>query len=553
MNGAYESDFSGFDLPSEDVEIPTARRIPPPPAPGQPGAAVGGAEVQVPLARAPQRPQRPGGPVRPPAGPLSRTPGVAPAPASVAAPVPLAPPAAAAPSRPVRKTQVVNVLPDEGRREMYARFEGAIVDITATVQAELVKKNQTADLVAARHDPVKHEEIRKEVHAAALRVASARGQGSNDFIADAVADEILGLGPLQPLWANPEITEVIANGPNEVYVEIKGKLLPAPGYRFRDADHMLLVIQRILSPLNRNLNRTDPLTDGRLPDGSRVNAVDVSIAPAGPLLTIRRFPDVRMSLVDLVAVGAMTKEIAQDLAFLVANKASALIVGGTSTGKTTMLSALSAAIPSQERVITIEDSLELRLAESAHVAAMEARPPDNAGRNAVPIRALVKNALRQRPDRIIVGEVRGEEALDMLVACNTGHEGSMSTIHANGPNDAISRLAVMLAQGGEMPADKVDWLVGSALDILVQIRKYKDGSRRISGVYEVPSTDTLGPNEKLRVRPIWEWKTTGITPDGVIVGEYAKVNEISEELRERLNLDFETPFTWEQIQSMNRH
>jgi pilus assembly protein CpaF len=245
----------------------------------------------------------------------------------------------------------------------------------------------------------------------------------------------------------------------------------------------------------------------------------------------------------------MSEEMACNLGWLIANKATTLVCGGTGTGKTTMLNALSAAIPRYERVVTIEDSLELRLHPESHVAAMEARPSDASGQNAVPIRSLVKNALRMRPDRIIVGEIRDQAALDMLQACNTGHEGSMSTVHANGPSEAVARLAVMVAQGGEIPADKVDWLVGSALDLIVMIRRYKDGSRRVSGVYEVPEADSIGGGP-LTTIPLWEWKRLGEDENGRITGEYRKVNDLSQKLRDKLGLDFEPMLSYDDLKAL---
>ena len=223
------------------------------------------------------------------------------------------------------------------------------------------------------------------------------------------------------------------------------------------------------------------------------------------------------------------------------------------THNTTLLNALSAAIPRDERVITIEDSLELRLHPTSHVAAMEARPSDAKHQNAIAIKDLVKNALRMRPDRIIVGEVRGAEALNMLEACNTGHEGSMSTIHANGSNEALARLAVMIAQGGEMPSDKVDWLVGSALDLMIQIKRDKDGMRRITGIYEVPDIYTLPPGQPMRTIPLWEWHRTGEDANGKFIGEYKKVNEISEILKEKLGLEFDPIFEWDRVVEICRY
>jgi pilus assembly protein CpaF len=447
----------------------------------------------------------------------------------------------------VSAEQVINGDPEE-----FAELDQYITEVMAKVQQELVAKGETERIVEARRDAAVREQLANEIDRVALKfLLTGRSLGGvkNKIIVNAVVSEILGLGPLEPLWTDPSITEVIVNGPKEVYVERAGKLLRARGVRFRSQEHLTEVCQRILSPLNRKLDVKDPLADGRLPDGSRVNAVHYAIAPGGPLLTIRRFPQVNRSLVNLVDLGAMSEEMACNLGWLIANKATTLVCGGTGTGKTTMLNALSAAIPRYERVVTIEDSLELRLHPESHVAAMEARPSDASGQNAVPIRSLVKNALRMRPDRIIVGEIRDQAALDMLQACNTGHEGSMSTVHANGPSEAVARLAVMVAQGGEIPADKVDWLVGSALDLIVMIRRYKDGSRRVSGVYEVPEADSIGGGP-LTTIPLWEWKRLGEDENGRITGEYQKVNDLSQKLRDKLGLDFEPMLSYDDLKAL---
>lgn len=447
----------------------------------------------------------------------------------------------------VSADQVINGDPNE-----FADLDQNIMEVMAKVQQDLVAKGETDLIVEARRDPVLRERLANDIDRMALKVlltGRSLGGEKNKIIVNAVVSEILGLGPLEPLWTDPSITEVIVNGPNEVHVERAGKLLRARGVRFRSQEHLTEVCQRILSPLNRKLDVKDPLADGRLPDGSRVNAVHYAIAPGGPLLTIRRFPQVNRSLVDLVALGAMNEDMACNLAWLISNKATTLVCGGTGTGKTTMLNALSAAIPRHERVVTIEDSLELRLHPESHVAAMEARPSDASGQNAVPIRALVKNALRMRPDRIIVGEIRDQAALDMLQACNTGHEGSMSTVHANGPSEAVARLAVMVAQGGEIPADKVDWLVGSALDLIVMIRRYKDGSRRVSGVYEVPEAESIG-GAPLTTIPLWEWKRSGEDENGRITGDYVKVNDLSQRLKDKLGLDFEPMLSYDDLKAL---
>jgi pilus assembly protein CpaF len=441
-----------------------------------------------------------------------------------------------------------------GDPNRYAHLDEGIADLVNKVQDSLIDLGMADRLPEARFDADLRAFFEKEIDRLALNFFMQNrfgGAGDTQVIIAMVVNEIIGLGPLEPLWQDSAISEVIVNGPTDVYVERAGRLTRASGVRFRSADHLLDVSQKILSPLNRKLDVKDPLADGRLPDGSRVNAVHHAVAPKGPLLTIRRFPQVNRNLVDLVGMGAMSQDMSCLVSWLVANKASTLVVGGTGTGKTTMLNALSAAIPREERVITIEDSLELRLSPENHVAAMEARPTDASGGNAVTIRALVKNALRMRPDRIIVGEIRDQAALDMLQACNTGHEGSMSTVHANGANEAIARLTVMVAQGGEIPADKVDWLVGSALDLIIVLRRYKDGSRRVSGVYEVPESDAMPAGQSLRTIPLWEWQRSGEDENGKLIGDYVQVNEISQPLRDKLGLDFEPKFTWDDVRNLS--
>lgn len=443
----------------------------------------------------------------------------------------------------------------DGSPDQFSHLESKVTELVNVVQEELVAAGDSERIVEARRDMALREVMANEIDRLALKhLLAGRSSGGKDspVIVAMVVNEILGLGPLEPLWLDPDITEVIVNGPSEVFVERAGKLIRAKGVRFYSQAHLADVCQRILAPINRKLDVKDPLADGRLPDGSRVNAVHHAIAPEGPLLTIRRFPQVNRSLADLVDLGAMTDDMASTLAWLVGNKATSLVCGGTGTGKTTLLNALSAVIPRDERVITIEDSLELRLHPDSHVVALEARPNDASGANAVNIRALVKNALRMRPDRIVVGEIRDQAALDMLQACNTGHEGSMSTVHANGPGEAVARLSVMVAQGGEMPADKVDWLVGSALDLIVMIKRYKDGSRRVSGIYEVGEVDP-GSAEPLSTTALWVWERTGEDENGKLLGEYRQINEISDALKEKLGLEFEAKPSIEDIRSISSY
>lgn len=820
-----------------------------------------------------------------------------------------------------------------GDAEQFRHLDPIIETLVLDLQNEMVAGGGGESIEEFRKNPTKRKELISRVDRQALKMLMEKksrlyGDEQKFAIASAVND-IVGLGPIEPLWTDPAITEVMVNGPETVYVEREGLVTRATGVRFRSREHVLHVAQRILAPLNRKVDVKNPLEDGRLPDGSRVNVVHWAIAPAGPVITIRRFPTINRSIVDLVHLGAMNEEMAKYLTWLISNKATSLIVGGTGSGKalsvatpiptpegfvqmgdltvgdtvfdewgepvtvtgaydtmfdhdcytvklsdgteivadgehlweiqrrkhyiipdtelppeensfddffeelsptgkydkadeeevmleldepeivdtrtvkrltelgvechirvcepvqfpekvfpvppknmgwliqarntalyqqhrskrkphkpsrnaglpvpevvipdeyftgsewqrwellfglfdgvnpsrgsdqpgwnleeeetlvlekvtvsapdgtdetflvntvhmanlddllgvggkrqrfvsccrelalqvqslisslgfvatvekdvswsgiplwlvgfatgggnlqglrsrgargatssltarhtpatravlaveqagtvpvrcikvdsptslflagetfipthnTTLLNALSAAIPKDERIITIEDSLELRLDPQSHFVAMEARPADPKGENQIPIRLLVKNSLRMRPNRIVVGEIRDEAALDMLQACNTGHEGSMSTVHANGPDEALSRLTVMVAQGGEIPAHKVNELVCSALDLIIMIRRYKDGSRRLSGIYEIPkySGETL-----LETVPLWEWERTG-TEDGKLVGRYKQVGEMSDALREKLALEFEPMPSWEDVQRM---
>jgi pilus assembly protein CpaF len=293
-----------------------------------------------------------------------------------------------------------------------------------------------------------------------------------------------GLGPLEPLLADPAVDEVMVNGPDEVYVERAGKIERA-GVAFCGEAELVHAIERVLAPLGRRVDEAAPLCDARLADGSRVNVVIPPLALSGPCLTIRRFRREGFSLRELVAGGTLTRDLAELLALCVAARASILVSGGTGSGKTTTLNALSGAIPGEERIVTIEDAAELRLRQR-HVVRLESRPANLEGRGEVTIRQLVRNALRMRPDRIVVGEVRGAEALDMLQALNTGHDGSLTTLHANSPADAVRRLETLalMARIG-LPAEAVREQVASALDLVVHQARLPDGSRVIESVSEV--------------------------------------------------------------------
>ena len=326
-----------------------------------------------------------------------------------------------------------------------------------------------------------------------------------------VVAETVGLGPIERLMDDAAVSEIMVNGPAQIYVE-RGGRLELTGLRFSSAASLSGILERIVSPLGRRLDEGSPLVDARLPDGSRVNAIIPPLALNGAALTIRRFPEHHLSLDDLVGYGALSEEMARFLRVCIEQRRNILISGGTGTGKTTVLNALSAHIAEGERIITIEDSAELRLQQS-HVVALESRPANIEGSGAIPIRELVRNALRMRPDRILVGECRGGEALDMLQAMNTGHDGSLTTAHANSPRDAVARLEVMtLMAGFELPVRAIREQISAALDIVVQLTRFGDGSRRITAITEVDGME----GDRILLNDLFVFQAGGHRPTGQV-------------------------------------
>src|SRR5881227_3945130 len=324
-----------------------------------------------------------------------------------------------------------------------------------------------------------------EVRALVDAEAPALPDGERVELTARVVRLATGLGPLEPLLADPAVDEVMVNGPAEVWVERRGRLERVDAVRFAGEAELMHAIERILAPLGRRVDEASPLCDARLPDGSRVNVVIPPLALSGPCLTIRKFRTRGFSLDDLVSGGTLPRALADFLAGCVAGRAAVLVSGGTGSGKTTTLGALSGSIPDGERIVTIEDAAELRL-QQRHVVRLESRPPNVEGRGEVTIRALDRNALRMRPDRIVVGEVRGPEALDMLMALNTGHEGSLTTVHANSPEDALRRVETLaLMAGVGLPHEAVREQVASALQLVVHQARLPSGERRIESVAEV--------------------------------------------------------------------
>ena len=328
-----------------------------------------------------------------------------------------------------------------------------------------------------------------------------------------IADDILGYGPLERLLADDSITEIMVNGPGEIWIERQGRLYETT-VRFSDDSHLRRIINRMVAQIGRRIDESSPMVDARLPDGSRVNAIIAPLSLSGPLLTIRKFSRKRLGLQDMVNIGSLSEESVDFLRRCIMAQLNVLISGGTGSGKTTLLNALSSAIPDNERIVTIEDAAELQL-HQRHVLRLEARPPNIEGEGAIPIRDLVRNSLRMRPDRIIVGECRGPEALDMLQAMNTGHDGSLSTVHANAPRDALARIETMVLMAGyDLPVRAIRQQVSSALDMIVHIERMEDGSRRVTAVTEVQRMES----DVITMQDIFEFKIDSFAPDGTING-----------------------------------
>ncbi|MGY8904548.1 MAG: CpaF family protein [Burkholderiales bacterium] len=330
-----------------------------------------------------------------------------------------------------------------------------------------------------------------------------------------IQNEVMGLGPLEPLLADPTVSDILVNGPAHVYVERRGKL-EKTDIAFADNEHLMKIIDKIVSRVGRRVDESSPMVDARLPDGSRVNAIIAPLALDGPLLSIRRFAVVPLKMDDLVAKRSLTPHLGKLLEAMVQAKINLLISGGTGAGKTTLLNVLSSSIPHSERIVTIEDAAELQL-QQPHVVRLETRPPNIEGKGEVGQRALVRNSLRMRPDRIILGEVRGAEVLDMLQAMNTGHDGSMATVHANTPRDALTRLENMAGYGGAaIPQDAMRQQISSAITAVVQVARLNDGSRKLISLQEITGME----GDVITMQEIYGFRQTGIDADGAVKGHF---------------------------------
>ncbi len=405
----------------------------------------------------------------------------------------------------------------------------AVDQLKLELHKKLVERLDLAALERITDEALLTTQIRNAVIEFIRAEQAPLSANEREEIVEQIIYEVTGLGPIEPLFRDHGISDILVNGPKDVYIERRGKL-SRTNITFRDNAHLLTVIDRIVSRVGRRVDESSPMVDARLADGSRVNAIIPPLALDGPVLSIRRF-GAELTAQDLVAKGAMTDQMLTLLAGCVLARLNILISGGTGSGKTTLLNALSSFIPAAERVVTIEDAAELRLQQD-HVVRLETRPPNSEGRGEVMARDLVKNALRMRPDRIILGEVRSAEALDMLQAMNTGHEGSLATIHANTPRDAMARLETMiLFAGTNLPNRATREQISSAIDVIVQVSRMADGSRRIVSITELTGME----GEIITMQEIFRYHRRGIATDGTVIGGFESTG-VRPTFMERLRL-----------------
>ncbi len=394
-----------------------------------------------------------------------------------------------------RATDPLQVLKTRAQEQLFRRLGSRLYDSSMSQdQLQTMVAQELDEAIKAESIPLSHEERQRLV--------------------TAVKDDILGYGPMEQFLADESVSEVMVNGDDAIYIERGGRLVLTDA-RFVSNDHLRRVIERIVSKVGRRIDESSPMCDARLPDGSRVNAIIPPLAVKGPALTIRKFAKKKLEVEDLIEKGAFTRQTADFLEACVLGRLNVLVAGGTGTGKTTMLNLLSGFIPDDERIVTIEDSVELQLRQR-HVITLETRPPNVEGKGAVEIRDLVKNSLRMRPDRIVVGECRGGETLDMLQAMNTGHEGSLSTIHANNARDTLSRVETMVLMAGmDLPVRAIREQIASAVDMIVQLTRLRDGSRRVTQIAEIVGME----GDRITMADLFKFDySAGFTSSGQFAG-----------------------------------
>ncbi len=407
------------------------------------------------------------------------------------------------------------------------RGHQAYYELKTRIHRQLIDRLDLAKLDALPREVVE-QQIRRIVEDMLALDETPLSRKERDDLVVEIEHETFGLGPIEPLMQDPAISDILVNGSKEVYVERHGKLEPTRVI-FRDDAHLLQVIDRIVSAVGRRVDESSPMVDARLPDGSRVNAIIPPLALDGPVLSIRRFAKDPFHMADLIEFGTLTPALAEILRATVQARLNILVSGGTGAGKTTMLNVLSNAIPNTERIVTIEDSAELQL-QQEHVVRLETRPPNIEGQGAVSQRELLRNALRMRPDRIVVGEVRGAEVLDMLQAMNTGHDGSISTVHANSTRDALSRIETMVLMSGlSLPVRAMRDYVASALDLVIHVSRLSDGTRKVVRVTEIVGME----EDVVTTQDIFTFDQQGIDAEGRVVG-FHRATGVRPKFTERL-------------------
>ncbi|WP_232820702.1 CpaF family protein [Thalassobius sp. I31.1] len=432
------------------------------------------------------------------------------------------------------KTQAVDATASpapETERKVIRRVEASQVAQSPTQDKEKKRKERLSEIKFHLHQELldnlnlsalenaSESDLRQEIIAIASETLDDLGVVLNreerNTLNQDLFDEVTGLGPLEPLLKDDSVNDILVNGPQQIFVERDGKLEISP-ITFKDERHLLRIIDKIVSAVGRRVDESNPYVDARLADGSRFNAMVPPVAVDGSLVSIRKFKKDKLAIDDLVGFGAFTEEMAAYLQAAVSTRLNIIVSGGTGSGKTTTLNALSSFIDNAERILTIEDTAELQL-QQTHVGRMESRPPNVEGKGEVSPRDCLKNALRMRPDRIIVGETRGEEVIDMLQAMNTGHDGSMTTIHANSARDGISRLENMIAMAGiEMPLKAVRNQIASAVNLIVQASRLQDGSRRMTSITEITGME----GDVISMQEIFRYQRVGLTPDNKIIGHF---------------------------------
>jgi pilus assembly protein CpaF len=387
-------------------------------------------------------------------------------------------------------------------------------EMKARLHRTLINRMDLTKLQTLTPDQV-HAEVSRLAESVLAQEAMPLSVSERDRLVNDVQQELFGLGPLEPLLADSTISDILVNKHDTIYIERRGKI-ERSNVTFKDDEHLMRVIERIVSSVGRRIDESSPMVDARLQDGSRVNAIIPPLAIDGPVVSIRRFGSDPLKMSSLIENKALTKDIADMLQMVVTARLNVLISGGTGAGKTTLLNALSAYIPETERIVTIEDSAELQL-QQPHVVRLETRPPNIEGRGEVTQRDLVRNSLRMRPDRIVIGEVRGGEAIDMLQAMNTGHDGSLTTIHANTPRDALSRLETMIQMTGMRLSDRaMRQQVASAINLVVQVARMSDGSRRLTSISEITGME----GETITMQEIFLYERTGVDSHGQVLGRF---------------------------------